>query len=54
MNLWWEMFAVDDTALGGWLGNVARLLTVTVAVVLTIYKVRIWKPLPIERETSLS
>lgn len=50
MNLWWEVFAIDDTALGGWLANVARLLTVVLAVVLTIYKNRIWKPLPIEAE----
>ena len=25
MNLWWEVFAIDDTALGGWLANGARL-----------------------------
>lgn len=50
MNLWWEVFAVDDTALGGWLANGARLLTVALAVVLTIYKNRIWKPLPVEAE----
>jgi membrane protease YdiL (CAAX protease family) len=35
MNLWWELFAVDDTALGGWLANGARLLTVVIAIVLT-------------------
>jgi hypothetical protein len=46
MNLWWEVFAVDDTALGGWLANAARLATVVVGVLLTIYKDRIWKPLP--------
>jgi membrane protease YdiL (CAAX protease family) len=50
MNLWWEVFAVDDTALGGWLANAARLATVGLAVILTIYKDRIWKPLPIEAE----
>lgn len=48
MNLWWEVFAVDDTALGGWLANGARLATVIVAVLLTIYKDKIWKPLPSE------
>ena len=53
MNLWWEVFAVDHTALGGWLANVARLLTIALAVVLTIYKHRIWKPLPIEGENVL-
>lgn len=50
MNLWWEVFAIDDTALGGWLANAARILTIVLAVVLTIYKNRIWKPLPIEAE----
>lgn len=48
MNLWWEVFAVDDTALGGWVANGARLLTIVLAVLLTIYKDRIWKPLPAE------
>lgn len=49
MNLWWEVFNVDDTALGGWLSNGARLATVIVAVLLTIYKDKIWKPLPSEQ-----
>ena len=50
MNLWWEVFAVDDTALGGWLANAARLLTVALAIILSLYKDRIWKPLPVEAE----
>jgi hypothetical protein len=50
MNLWWEVFAVDDIALGGWLANPARLLTITLAVILTIYKDRIWKRLCVESE----
>jgi membrane protease YdiL (CAAX protease family) len=45
MNLWWEVFGVDDTALGGWIANGARLVTVIVAILLTICKDRIWKPL---------
>ena len=53
MNLWWEVFAVDDTALGGWLANAARFLTIALAIVLTMYKDRIWKPLPIEAENIL-
>jgi membrane protease YdiL (CAAX protease family) len=48
MNLWWEVFAVDDTALGGWVSNGARLATIIIAVLLTIYKDKIWKPLPSE------
>jgi hypothetical protein len=39
-----------SAALGGWLANGARLATVIVAVLLTIYKDRIWKPLPSEAE----
>jgi membrane protease YdiL (CAAX protease family) len=50
MNLWWEVFAVDDTALGGWLANGARLATVIIAVLLTIYRDKIWKPLPSEAD----
>lgn len=46
MNLWWEVFAVDDTALGGWLANGARLLTIVCAILLTIFKDRFWSPLP--------
>lgn len=40
MNLWWQVFAVDQTALGGWLANAARLATLLVAVVAT------WKLTP--------
>lgn len=43
MNLWWEVFGVAETALGGWIANGARLATVTLAIVLTIYKDRFWK-----------
>ena len=53
MNLWWEIFAVDGTALGGWLANAARLLTVLIAIILTIYKDRIWKPLSIEAQNVI-
>jgi len=34
MNLWWDVFAVDTSALGGWLANGARLATVAIALVL--------------------
>lgn len=46
MNLWWELFAVDNTAIGGWVANVARALTLTLAIVLTLKKDRIWKSKP--------
>jgi membrane protease YdiL (CAAX protease family) len=42
MNLWWEVFAVDDTALGGWLANGARIVTIACAILLTLYKDRFW------------
>ena len=46
MNLWWELFGVADTALGGWIANGARLLTIALAIILTVYKDRFWKPVP--------
>jgi uncharacterized protein len=52
MNLWWEVFGIDDSALGGWIANGARLLTVTVAILLTIYKDRFW-PSPYSTRTGL-
>jgi membrane protease YdiL (CAAX protease family) len=48
MNLWWEVFGVADTALGGWIANAARLLTITAAILLTIYRDRFWKPVTSE------
>jgi len=43
MNAWWELFAIDKTAVGGWIANGARLLTIALAIGLTIYKDRVWK-----------
>jgi len=43
MNLWWEVFGVADNALGGWMANAARLATIALAILLTIYKDRLWK-----------
>src|SRR4030095_10207484 len=43
-----EVFAVDDTELGGWFSNGALTATIIIAVLLTIYKDKIWKPLPSE------
>lgn len=52
MNTWWELFAIDKTALGGWIANGTRILTIVLAVVLTIYKDSIWKPLPAEPQLA--
>lgn len=38
MNGWWEIFAVDDTALGGYMALIARLLVVGISIVITLYK----------------
>jgi hypothetical protein len=43
MNLWWEVFGVAENALGGWIANAARLATIALAILLTIYKARLWK-----------
>jgi len=43
MNLWWEIFGVAENALGGWIANAARLATIALAILLTIYKDRLWK-----------
>ena len=51
MNLWCEVFAVDDTALGGWLANGARFTTVAIAILLTIFKDRFWKAVPVADES---
>lgn len=42
-NLWWEVFGVAENALGGWIANAARLATITLAILLTIHKDRLWK-----------
>jgi membrane protease YdiL (CAAX protease family) len=52
MNLWWEVFAVDETALGGWQANLARCATLALAIVLTLFKDRIWPRLPAETARS--
>jgi len=43
MNLWWEIFGVAENALGGWIANAARVATIALAIVLTIYKDHLWK-----------
>jgi uncharacterized protein len=45
MNLWWHLFDVDTDALGGWLANGARILTIVLAIVLTLLRDTIWKSL---------
>jgi membrane protease YdiL (CAAX protease family) len=52
MNLWWEVFAVDDTALGGWLANGARFVTIALAILLTIFKDRFWSPDPVAGDAT--
>lgn len=57
MNLWWELFAVDETALGGGLANAARTLSMLLAIALTLLKGRIWRservdPLSLSRPSA--
>ncbi|MDH3529565.1 MAG: hypothetical protein OEQ28_08370, partial [Acidobacteriota bacterium] len=44
----WMVFADDESAIGGWFANIVRLLTVAIAIGLTIKKDSIWARLPIE------
>ena len=41
MNLWWGLFSLADNPLGGWLPNLLRLLTVLLAIGLTLGRQRI-------------
>ncbi|MFN2442575.1 MAG: lysostaphin resistance A-like protein [Thermoanaerobaculia bacterium] len=43
MNLWWYVFEVDRTALGGWFANAARIITIVLSIVITLHRNRIWK-----------
>jgi len=38
MNGWWEIFQVDDTALGGYLPTIARLVIVAISILITVKK----------------
>lgn len=38
MNLWWDIFAVDETALGGGVANVSRLSVIASSIIVTIYR----------------
>ena len=40
MNLWWELFSVAKSAIGGWLPFALQTLTVVVAILVTLY----WTP----------
>jgi membrane protease YdiL (CAAX protease family) len=52
MNLSWMLFAVSENAFGGAYANVFRILTITLAIVLTlVYKRKKGIPLIINRET---
>lgn len=37
MNLSWKLFAISDTALGGWGANLFRIITIALSIVFTIY-----------------
>ena len=41
VNLWWYVFAVDETVIGGWAGNIARLLTFALAILISLQRARL-------------
>lgn len=43
MNGWWVVFAVDDTALGGWMPTAVRVLAILLSVFLTVNRHHLWK-----------
>jgi len=40
MNLWWELFSVARTAIGGWFLFALQILTMLLAVLATLYFTR--------------
>lgn len=52
MNLAWMIFGVSDNAFGGFYANIFRIITIALAIVLTIlYKRRNGIPMTVNRET---
>lgn len=41
MNLWWSVFGAGDSPVGGWLGNIARVLAVVLLIVITLRRDRL-------------
>jgi len=41
MNLWWTVFALSDSPLGGWGANAMRAGVVILAIVLTVYRAKL-------------
>ncbi len=40
MNLWWELFSVAKTAIGGWFPFMLQSLTMLLAILITLYRRR--------------
>ena len=40
MNLWWELFSVAKTAIGGWFSFMLQNLTMLLAIFITLYRTR--------------
>ena len=40
MNLWWRLFSVAKTAIGGWLPFTLQNLTMLLAIFITLYRTR--------------
>jgi hypothetical protein len=40
MNLWWELFSVAKTAIGGWFPFMLQNMTMLLAIFITLYRTR--------------
>jgi uncharacterized protein len=40
MNLWWELFSIAKTAIGGWFPFMLQNLTMLLAILIALYRTR--------------
>jgi len=50
MNLWWELFSIARSAIGGWFPSMLQNVTILVAILLTLYAKR--EKTPVETAPS--
>jgi len=43
MNLWWELFSVARSAIGGWFPFALQILSIVVAILITLFWSRPWR-----------
>jgi len=49
MNLWWELFSIAKSAIGGWLPFILQTLTMLLAIIITLF----WKAARVESKPPL-